>query len=83
MDPKDIRELIEIISRSNFSAFELEEKDFKLKLVKAEPVSAAPAAAIETPEPRLEAPAAAAETPGAETPAAPVVADGSVELTVQ
>ena len=35
MDSKEIRELIEMISRSNFSTFELEEADgFKLKLVK-------------------------------------------------
>ena len=36
MDPKEIRELIEMISRSDFSSFELEEADgFKLKLEKA------------------------------------------------
>jgi len=36
VDSKEIRELIEMISRSNFSTFELEEADgFKLKLVKA------------------------------------------------
>ncbi len=36
MDSKEIRELIEMISRSNFSTFELEEADgFKLRLVKA------------------------------------------------
>ncbi len=51
MDSKDIRELIEMISRSNFSTFELEEADgFKLRLVKA---SAAPpvqmVAAVELP----------------------------------
>jgi len=50
VDSKEIRELIEMISRSNFSAFELEEADgFKLKLVKAgapsvNVVAAAPAA---------------------------------------
>ena len=36
VDPKEIRELIEMISRSDFSSFELEEADgFKLKLEKA------------------------------------------------
>jgi acetyl-CoA carboxylase biotin carboxyl carrier protein len=36
VDSKEIRELIEMISRSNFSTFELEEADgFKLRLVKA------------------------------------------------
>ena len=34
MDPKEIRELIELISRSDFSEFELEGKGFKLKLVR-------------------------------------------------
>ena len=58
MDSKEIRELIEMISRSNFSSFELEEADgFKLKLVKeaAAPsvnvVAAAPAA---VPAPAVE-----------------------------
>lgn len=35
MDPKEIRELIEIISRSSFSTFELEREGFRIKLVKA------------------------------------------------
>ena len=39
MDAKELRELIEIISRSNFSRFELERDDFKLKLVKGDAVS--------------------------------------------
>jgi len=58
VDSKEIRELIEMISRSTFSSFELEEADgFKLKLVKeaAAPsvnvVAAAPAAA---PAPAVE-----------------------------
>ncbi len=34
MDSKEIRELIELISRSDFAEFELEGKGFKLKLVK-------------------------------------------------
>ena len=61
MDSKEIRELIEMISRSNFSTFELEEADgFKLKLVKegAAPsvnvVAAAPPAAPATPAPAAE-----------------------------
>jgi len=41
VDPKEIRELIELISRSNFASFELEGKDFKIKLVKER--TAAPA----------------------------------------
>ena len=34
MDSREIRELIELISRSNFSTFELEREGFKLRLVK-------------------------------------------------
>ena len=32
--PKEIRELIELVSRSDFSKFEMEREGFKLKLVK-------------------------------------------------
>ena len=50
MDSKDIRELIELISRSNFSTFELEEADgFKLKLVKTAAVPAVNVVAAEPP----------------------------------
>jgi acetyl-CoA carboxylase biotin carboxyl carrier protein len=54
LDAKEIRELIEVISRSNFATFELERKDFKLKLVKAElqnPAPARPAPSAPAPEP--------------------------------
>ena len=43
MEAKEIRELIELISRSNFTTFELERKEFRLKLVK-QPTLAEPAA---------------------------------------
>ena len=45
MDPKEIRELIELISRSEFAEFELEGKGFKLKLVRQQPAGAAPVGA--------------------------------------
>ena len=35
MDPKEIRELIELVSRSDFSKFEMEREGFKIKLVQA------------------------------------------------
>jgi acetyl-CoA carboxylase biotin carboxyl carrier protein len=41
LDHKELRELIEIISRSNFSSFELEREGFKLKLVKDDGVTVA------------------------------------------
>jgi acetyl-CoA carboxylase biotin carboxyl carrier protein len=37
VDSKEIKELIELISRSNFSSFELEREGLKLKLVKDSP----------------------------------------------
>jgi acetyl-CoA carboxylase biotin carboxyl carrier protein len=68
LDHKELRELIEIISRSNFSTFELERKDFKLKLVKengapvvaAVPRQAAPAAlpVVAPPDPGVASTAA-------------------------
>ena len=80
MDPKQIRQLIELISRSDFAEFELHEKDFSLKLVKqqAPSVVAAPGAAaypsapgqVTAPAPELAVPAAA-ETPEEAPPAVP------------
>ena len=57
MDSKEIRELIEMISRSNFSTFELEEADgFKLKLVKVGPAPAPNV--VDAAQPAVAAPAA-------------------------
>jgi acetyl-CoA carboxylase biotin carboxyl carrier protein len=59
VDPKDIRELIEMISRSNFAEFVYEKDGLKLKLVKEQgvvqaiPVAADPAA---PPQPVPQAP---------------------------
>jgi len=70
LDPKEIRELIELISRSDFAEFELEGKGFKLKLVKqGGPV----AVAIEPPIPRA-VPAAVPVPAAAPAPADPVPA---------
>ena len=44
MEPKEIHELIELISRSSFSSFELERDGFKIKLIKAGAGSEAPTA---------------------------------------
>ncbi|HEX5044506.1 MAG TPA: acetyl-CoA carboxylase biotin carboxyl carrier protein [Candidatus Polarisedimenticolaceae bacterium] len=47
MDPKQLRELIEFVSRSNLATFELETDDLKLKLVKeTAATAAAPAAPV-------------------------------------
>jgi len=48
LEPKEIHELIELISRSNFSTFELERDGFKIKLVRAEAERSPLAAAART-----------------------------------
>jgi acetyl-CoA carboxylase biotin carboxyl carrier protein len=82
VDANELRELIEIISRSNFSRFELERDDFKLKLVKADAdpgtvpaiavqapvVAPAPAAPVAAAAPPAATKAAATESPAAEAP---------------
>jgi acetyl-CoA carboxylase biotin carboxyl carrier protein len=74
VDPKEIREIIEMISRSNFAEFELEGDGFKLKLVKergaaqAATVTAGSADPPPPPPPQAPAPtpAAAPQEPAAE-----------------
>ena len=95
MDPKEIRELIEMISRSDFSSFELEEADgFKLKLEKsggavrtvvesAAPAAPAPVAPTAAPAPVvIEAAAPPAVAPAAASAAetAPVADEGVVDF---
>jgi acetyl-CoA carboxylase biotin carboxyl carrier protein len=85
LDPQDIRELIEMISRSNFSSFELEESDgFKLKLIKesaavpsAVPVAVEPAALPLAPSAPVAAVPVATAPAGS---AAPAVDDGLVDF---
>jgi len=82
VDPKEIRELIELISRSSFASFELEGEGFRLKLVKER--AAAPVAPQATAPPVAPAVAAAAAppaaAPAAEAAAEPTQPDGSVPL---
>jgi acetyl-CoA carboxylase biotin carboxyl carrier protein len=83
VDPKEIRELIELISRSSFASFELEGEDFKLKLVKerdaapAAPQAAPPAVA----SPTAAAPPSPTPPPAAQAAVEPVQPDGAVPLT--
>ena len=65
MDPKEIRELIELISKSNFASFELEGEGFRMKLVKESAPAPLVAATVE-PLP--------ASQPAAAPPPAPVAA---------
>lgn len=83
MDPKEIRELIELISRSNFQSFELEREGFRLRLVKGEPptvlaAAVAPAALDARAEGAPAAPEIASE--GAELQATAAGEDGLVPL---
>jgi len=84
LEPKEIRELIELVSRSDFSKFEMERDGFKIKLVKqsakAPPivtVSAIPQTAASGAPIPVAAVAAVATDAAA---AAPVVEDGLVDL---
>jgi acetyl-CoA carboxylase biotin carboxyl carrier protein len=89
VDAKELRELIEMISRSNFATFELEREGFRLKLVKGEAGVAAvgvqmaqPAVAVLPAAPESSATQAAASQAPASTPAAPLPPTaGHVELT--
>jgi acetyl-CoA carboxylase biotin carboxyl carrier protein len=80
----EIRDLIELISRSNFKSFELEREGFRLKLVK-EDAGGVPRVAVESvPLPSAapgEAVPEAAELAPAGAPAAePAAAEGLLEL---
>ena len=92
MEANELRELIELISRSNFVTFELEREGFKLKLEKggaaapsqvvvvptAAPSGLASPAPVVAPLPMVQAPPAAAAAAPA---AAEVVPSGLVEMT--
>jgi acetyl-CoA carboxylase biotin carboxyl carrier protein len=67
LEGKELRELIELISRSNFVSFELEREGFKLRLEKAA-VGAAPAVPA-TAQPAGPPAVAAAAPPAASLPA--------------
>jgi len=89
LDGKELRELIDLISRSNFVTFELEREGFKLKLEKAAgstppsaiPVPTASPAATHTPLAVTLAPAPVAAPAASPTPAAEPAATGLVDMT--
>jgi acetyl-CoA carboxylase biotin carboxyl carrier protein len=70
MDPKQLRELIEFVSRSNLATFELETDDVKLKLVK-ETAATAPAAPVYVVAPAPPLVSAASPPPPSELVPAP------------
>jgi acetyl-CoA carboxylase biotin carboxyl carrier protein len=79
VEPKEIRELIQLISESEFTTFELERNDFRIKLVRESgaALSAVPVAAHAVPAPVAERPA---EPVVVEVPAAAPVEDGLLEF---
>jgi len=82
LDAKEIRELIELVSRSNFASFELEREGFKLKLVK-ETAASAPVTIVAQPPPAAappQVPALASAGAPAPAGAAEPVPDGLVEV---
>ena len=88
MEGNELKELIELISRSNFVTFELEREGFKLKLEKGAGASAqAPSATASfpvAPPPRAPAAVTFAPEPAAGAPAVPApdaAASGLVEMT--
>jgi acetyl-CoA carboxylase biotin carboxyl carrier protein len=83
VDAKDLRELIDLISRSSFTTFELEREGFRLRLVKgtgpAPPVMIQPVPVAAPAEPN-PAPAPQAALSQA-APPAPAADDGLVTVT--
>ena len=86
MEANELKELIELISRSNFVTFELEREGFKLKLEKGAGASAQTPPATATlsvaPPPRTPAAVTFAPEPAPGAPTAPApAASGLVEMT--
>jgi acetyl-CoA carboxylase biotin carboxyl carrier protein len=82
VDAKELRELIDVISRSSFTTFELEREGFRLKLVKGS--DAAPAVVFQAPAGVVPAELSHAVTPAAPPPAAAApeqVNDGLITVT--
>jgi acetyl-CoA carboxylase biotin carboxyl carrier protein len=83
LDPKEIRELIELVSRSDFSKFEMEREGFKIKMVKQSTEAPPTVTVAAAPQPTLAGtPSEAARAVAVATPAVPAAAveDGLVEL---
>ncbi len=75
---KEIKELIDFISHSNFVEFELEREGFKIKLVKADSRAPAPAAAAPVPVPHPGAVASVAPPAPVAVPAPAVAAKSAL-----
>jgi acetyl-CoA carboxylase biotin carboxyl carrier protein len=84
LDPKEIRELIELVSRSDFSKFEMEREGFKIKLVKQSAEAPAAVTVASIPQPVVSGPPATVREVAAVAnevaTAVPVVEEGLVAL---
>jgi acetyl-CoA carboxylase biotin carboxyl carrier protein len=70
VEARELRDLIELISRSNFSTFELEREGFKLRLVKGGGTAAgSPSSDVIVVSSPVPSPAAAIPVPAAPVPA--------------
>jgi acetyl-CoA carboxylase biotin carboxyl carrier protein len=75
MDLRKLKTLIDLVSESNISELEITEADGKVRIVKADPLAAAPTAYAlppASPVPAAPAPSDVAAAAPAATPAAPV-----------
>ncbi|MEI7651188.1 MAG: acetyl-CoA carboxylase biotin carboxyl carrier protein [Verrucomicrobiota bacterium] len=78
MDLNKIKQVVDLMKKSDLSEFEIQDQEFKLRIKRDLPGRAAPAAAPVAPAPVAAAPAPVAAAPAA--PATPAAADPSIKL---
>ena len=78
MDLNKIKQVVDLMKKSDLSEFEIQDQEFKLRIKRDLPGRAAIAAAPAAPAPVAAAPAPVAEAPS--VPAAPAAADPSIKL---
>ena len=78
MDLNKIKQVVDLMKKSDLSEFEIQDQEFKLRIKRDLPGRAAPAAAPVARAPVAAAPAPVAAAPAA--PATPAAADPSIKL---
>ncbi len=78
MDLNKIKQVVDLMKKSDLSEFEIQDQEFKLRIKRDLPGRAAIAAAPAAPAPVAAAPAPVAAAPS--VPAAPAAADPSIKL---
>jgi len=78
LDLNKIKQVVDLMKKSDLSEFEIQDQEFKLRIKRDLPGRAAPAAAPVAPAPVAAAPAPVAAAPAA--PATPAAADPSIKL---